>query len=162
MDAQSWVDLRTQLRVAVWRLSPAYLRGDVDDLVQDGMLRLVRHDGSTNASYVWRVAWSVVQDAARRQRRKPEHGPDALETTPDRTFVSPEQHASDAQVRVHLNACLELTPETRRDLLTLYLLGHPLRECADLLGVPPKSAENAIYRGMESLRRCLESKGVAR
>ena len=113
-----------------------------------------------NATYVWRVAWSVVQDARRRRHRKPEHGEEALEREPS-SSPSPEVHARTAELRQSLAECLELAPESRRDVLTLYLLGHTPLECAGMLGIAPKSSENAVYRGMSSLRACLESKGIS-
>ncbi len=159
LPSERWSELHATLTRAVHRLAPAYLRAELDDMVQDGMVRLVNHDGHANNTYVWRVAWSVVQDHRRRRRRKPEHGEAGLRYVSD-DAPGPERHAADHEVRGALAECLEAAPASRRDLLTLYLLGHTPGECAELLDVSRKTSENAIYRGLAALRACLEGKGV--
>jgi len=154
-----WDELRAVLMRALTRLAPEVSPSERDDLVQEGMLRLVRGQRDVNNSYVWKVAWSVAQDRRRRRRRRPEHGEDGL-TTAAADQPGPERLAASSEVRVSLTECLEAAPATRRDFLTLYLLGHPPSECAQLLDATKKKAENAIYRGLSALRECLAAKGV--
>ena len=158
-DDPRWADRRAVLERALARLASRVSGPERDDLVQEGMVRLVRQSGEVNHSYIWKVAWSVVQDAKRRRRRKPEDGPEALHTAVDHG-PDPARLAESAQVREALQGCLEAAPAARREFLTLYLLGHPPSECAQLLDATKKKAENAIYRGLSALRECLAAKGV--
>jgi len=158
-DDARWQELQQVLERALSRLARTASASKRDDLVQEGMLRLVRQQEPVNNSYVWKVAHSVVRDRQRRARRKPEHGEDGLRTATDGQ-PGPDRLAQSTEIRDKVRACLEAAPESRRDLLTLYLLGHPPKECSQLLGVTRKRAENAIYRGMSALRECLRSKGL--
>lgn len=160
MSEPDWSQRRDQLTRAVRRLGSGYDEAMVDDLVQQGMIRLMRKPEAVNASYVWRTAWSVICDFRRRRRRRPEHGDAALPFVKDEG-PSPADTVVATDLRRALRDCLEQAPESRRDVLTLYLVGHGPTECADMLNRTLKSCENAVYRGLDALRECLRSKGVA-
>ncbi len=160
MDPPDWSQRREQLTRAVRRLGSGFGPDQLDDLVQDGMVRLMRRPEQVNATYVWRTAWSVICDARRRRGRRPEHGEAALPFVEDQGPSAVEQLAA-ADLRSALRDCLEQAPESRREVLTLYLVGHPPTECATMLNRTLKSCENAVYRGLDALRDCLRGKGVS-
>lgn len=160
-DDARWDELRAVLHRALVRLAPRLSEAERDDLAQEGLVRLVRGGREVNNSYVWKVAWSVLQDRRRRRHRRPEHGEDGLRTASD-DQPGPERLAESAELRGFLQECLAAAPASRRDFLTLYLLGHSPAECAERLDATRKKAENAIYRGLAALRECLASKGVTR
>jgi RNA polymerase sigma-70 factor (ECF subfamily) len=160
VDDPDWSQRREQLTRAVRRLGSGFDDALVDDLVQQGMERLMRKPEAVNATYVWRTAWSVICDLRRRQRRRPEHGDKGLAFVEDQG-PRPDASVAETDLRRALRACLEQAPESRREVLTLYLVGHGPTECAEMLNRTLKSCENAVYRGLEALRECLRSKGVA-
>lgn len=163
--AAALVVLEPILRAQVNRGCPEFLRSQADDLVQSGLIRLARaHSrGQTlSKAYVKQVAWSVTVDAIRKAKRTADHptaeGPTALRTIPG--GLSPEEGASLSELRQALRDCLSALTVASKDVITLYLLGHTIRESSNQMGVTPKQAENRIYRGLGTLRDCLRSKGV--
>ena len=152
------------LRGEVSRQCPDHLRAQVDDMVQAGLLRMARaHErGQTlTKAYVKKVAWSVTVDAVRKARRTADQptpeGPAALQSVS--AGRSPEDRAAVSELRAALRECLDALTRTSRDVLTLYLLGHTIRESATRLRLTPKQGESRIYKGLDTLRDCLRNKG---
>ncbi len=157
--------LEPVLRAEVIRLRTDALASQTDDLVQAGLLRLSRtleRGQPVNKAYVKRVAWSVTVDGIRRARRTADQptpeGTEALDRMPGGR--SPEDQAVLGQIRIALRDCLAALAVARQDAITLYLLGHTIRESSERLGITNKQADNKIYRGLASLRDCLRRKGV--
>ena len=127
------------------------------------MSRAVPAEGkdSVPASYLWKAAHSATIDEIRRARRANESGLDSLGPEAAAPQVSPERHAASRLLGDAMRACLTVLPRDRRLAVTLHLQGHTVPECGRLLGWNAKRAENLVYRGMEALRGCLESKGFA-
>lgn len=164
-DQATLVSYEPVLRAEISRLCPASLRSGVDDLVQGGLIRLTRTLGrkqQINKAYVKRVAWSVTVDAIRQARRTADQptpaGTDALDRVAGGR--SPEERASLSELRNALRDCMEALSTIRKNTITMYLMGHTIRESGERLGLTNKQADNNIYRGLADLRDCLRGKGV--
>ncbi len=155
--------LQAAVRRAVCHICPSWLRSDVDDLVQDTMIRLLRWqdgNGKPSSAIVRKTAHWVTVDRIRLiQRRRTENPGDLEGTLVDRS-PDPERTCAGHQAGRAILECLASLPEARRRAVTLHLLGHTMGEIADLLGWSPKRAENLAYRGLSVLRDSLESRGV--
>ncbi len=157
--------LEPVLRSAVMRLRPESIASQTDDLIQESRIRLARALGRgqhITGAYVKRVAWSVIVDALRRSKRTAdqptaEGGEELEQVSKGRT---PEELVALAQLREGLQRGLESLSNERRDVLTLYLVGHTIQETADRLGITYKQADNRIYRGLAALRESLRRRGI--
>ena len=151
-DPGSIERIRQVLIRAVERHCPPALAASREDLVQMALVRLLerpRGEGSAprGASYLWRVAYTVVIDEIRRfrrQQRQTEQLPGVERGTP-----GPE-------ARSELLDCLGALHDRRRTAVTLHLEGFRTGEVAAALGWTEKQAENLVYRGLADLRDCLE------
>jgi RNA polymerase sigma-70 factor (ECF subfamily) len=146
------------LRRAVGKICPRELASVREDLLQVALLRVLEMEktGEQNrvrtASYLWRVAWSAVVDEVRRLRRRPTVSMEGEEPS----------CAPQPQLAVALRECLGLLAvEHRRAAVVLHLHGFSAGEAARMLGREVKQVQNATYRGLAELRRCLSSKGHA-
>ena len=151
-DPDSIERIRQVLIRAVERHCPPALAAQREDLVQMALVRLLerpRGEGSNprGASYLWRVAYTVIIDEirrVRRQQRQAEQLPEGEQRTP-----GPE-------ARSELLECLGALQDRRRTAVTLHLEGFRTAEVATALGWTEKQAENLVYRGLADLRACLE------
>lgn len=161
--------LRARLCEAVRRACPRWLAADADDMVQEAMMRVLDAAGrsgdatAVSPTYLRRAAYSVIVDEIRRRRRRPEDPVD----DDDRTVqvragqADPERGALASELGIAIGTCLEGLAPARRVAVTLQLQGHSMPEIARLLGWTTRKAEHLFYRGLATLRECLESKGVA-
>lgn len=159
--------LEPVLRAAVRSICPAWLAAQADDLVQEALVKLWRLGGTGEgestvpSSYLWRVAHSVLVDEIRRRRRRREvptqTEPEVAEREAEQP--GPERSAVGAGMGRAIRDCLRSLVPPRRRAVTLHLLEHSVPEIARLLGWEEKRAENAVYRGLAGLRRCLAKKG---
>lgn len=154
-DANDVAGMLPVLVRAVARHCPASLASQAEDLVQMALLRMLEHppregSGALGASYLWRVAFSVVIDEIRRRQRSEKYQNDAR--------ARGVAQASGPDVGAEIRDCLERLPEPRRVSVTLHLQGFRLAEVASTLGWNEKRVENLIYRGIADLRRCLRGK----
>ena len=171
-------ELRQQLARAVMRACPQWLAEQREDIVQEAMIRVMRQlerseERTLNASYLWRVGYSVTIDHIRKLRARREvslgssgdadgAGGRAIRDPEDEgAGASPERAALASEIRGTLGDCLAGLVEARRRAVTLYLLGHGVGEIASLLGCKYKRAENLVYRGLAQLRTCMAEKGVS-
>lgn len=161
--------LRGRLHQAVRRLCRGPLRLDVEDIVQTALLRVTdavargEVKREVPSSYLSRVAFNVVVDEVRRQRRRrevPVQETDRLEL-PQHHGGNPERACADAEIRRGVRDCLTRLVRPRRLAVTLHLQGHSIRESARLLVWAEKRVDNLVYRGLGDLRRCLAAKGFA-
>ncbi len=159
--------LRRSLTAAVRRHVPTALVGDLDDLVQVALLRVLDATGSgegdqpIRSSYLWRAAYSVVVDEIRRRGRRREVPLEGVEV--DRMAAAepdPERAAASRRAGDGIRSCLRVMAPNRRVAVTLHLQGHTVREVAGMLGWSAKRADNLVYRGLADLRRCLSAKGI--
>jgi RNA polymerase sigma-70 factor, ECF subfamily len=158
-NANDFDGMRPVLVRAVARHCPAALASQAEDLVQTALLRMLEHppaEGSAprGASYLWRVAYSVVIDEIRRRKRSDKYQADV------ESHVTAQ--ASGPDVGAEIRDCLQQLPEPRRVSVTLHLQGFRLSEVATTLRWNEKRVENLIYRGLSDLRRCLQGKEAHR
>ena len=144
--------IRQVLIRAMERHCPPALAAQREDLVQMALVRLLerpRGEGSNprGASYLWRVAYTVVIDEIRRVRRQLRQA----EQLPEG-----EQRTPGPEARSELLECLGALQDRRRTAVTLHLEGFRTAEVATALGWTEKQAENLVYRGLADLRACLE------
>ena len=155
--------LEAAVRNAVSRAIRPSLAGHVDDIVQGAMERLVARiekDASAaprTRSYVWKLANHAVIDQIRKLQRSREQ-PGDVDAPAEGN--DPSDGLRRARIGVAINDCVSALPEERRRAVTLFLLGHGVTEAAQMLEWPRKRADNAVYRGLAAVRRCLEGKGV--
>ena len=167
-------ELYDRLVKAVHRACPGWLLPRVDDLAQKAALRVLeraqRESGESGfcASYLYRVATSVVIDEIRTLRRRPTESLESQDDTfvPDSTVQqeheNPESEASRRRLGEQIRDCLTRMKSERRLAMTMNLQGYSVPEAAKVLGWDKKRTENLTVRGRSDLRRCLEAKGVAR
>src|SRR5215471_8748803 len=126
-----------------------------DDLVQSAMLRILERDrredlGRRGASYVWKVAQSVIVDELRRLGR---------ERRSTEALSNERQPWVDPVGGIQLRQCLARLEERRRMAVTLHLSGLRIPEVARAAQWTEKTAENLIYRGLDDLRALLGEAG---
>ena len=151
------------LRAAVGRACASDLAAHREDLVQAALLRVLEHEGQDEqnevrtASYLWRVAFSVIADERRRRR--------AEELRSRRSMVDEESGQRGAtplpELGVGIRACLGGLSEPRRLAVLLHLEGFRADEACRVLHWDLKRVQNLTYRGLADLRLCLEQKGLA-
>jgi RNA polymerase sigma-70 factor, ECF subfamily len=151
-DGSSIERIRQVLIRAVERNCPPALAAHREDLVQMALVRLLeRHpgEGSTprGASYLWRVAYTVVIDEIRRFRRQQRQA---------EQLPREEGGAPGPEARSEILDCLAGLRDRRRTAVELHLQGFRTAEVARALGWTEKQAENLVYRGLADLRACLQ------
>lgn len=162
-SARSEWMLRT-LRTAVGRACPSDLSAHREDLVQTALLRVLELEGRgeenqvRTASYLWRVAFSVIADELRRRR---------AEQLRSRRSMVGEQAGQDGatplpEIGLGIRDCLRGLAEPRRMAVLLHLEGFRAEEASRVLHWDVKRVQNLTYRGLADLRGCLERKGLVR
>lgn len=167
MPAHSPEEIHRLIARAVRHNCPPWLAADADDIAQTATLkvlsRLERREGDEPlaASYLWRTAHSELIDEIRRRRSRREEGmgEDRLSAISDAHNPGPERRLAGHELGDAIRACLRRLIDSRRNAVTLHLMGHTLPEIGKLLGWPRKRADNLVYRGMANLRDCLREKG---
>lgn len=169
-DADQYTRLRQQLVTAVRSICPAWLRSRDDDLVQAGIMAVMRirqkkeTDHELPTSYLRRVAYTALIDEIRRHRSRREV---PLENTMGDELVvpgerpSPEREALGREISAGIRACLKELVEPRQMAVTLHLLGYGVPQIAKKMGWKTKRASNLVYRGLEGLRDCLRRMELA-
>lgn len=158
-------DLHARIVRALTRAVPAGMRSSIDDLAQTALLKLLRQGrdvaelSALRPSYLWRVVHSELIDELRRRHRRSEVGLDEAPTIAGSAADNVERIVAGRLSAEEVCRCLGLLPKSRRRAVSLYLVGHRVREVGELLGISRKQAENLVYRGMQDLRRHLSERG---
>jgi RNA polymerase sigma-70 factor (ECF subfamily) len=163
--------LRRDLAQAVARVCPRWQPARRDDLVQAAVIRVMQvintprgaGEGMApfSASYLYKVAYSVLIDEIRRERRLRETSLEEEAVAPLAVSEEdPERLTASREIGRGIQDCLAQMIRDRRLAVTLYLQGHSVPEAARLLEWSPKRTENLVYRGLADLRECLTSKGL--
>ncbi len=164
VDAAELADV---LRRAVGRVCPSWLASQREDLVQSACLRVLKiwseaeESRPLEASYLWRVAHSVVMDEIRRRRRRPEvalGNPGVAE--PAAQEAGPDQRHAAASLRGAIDEGLRQLSDPRRQAVLLYLHGFSLQDSARVLGWTAKRVDNQRYQGLSQLRAYLRERGL--
>jgi RNA polymerase sigma-70 factor (ECF subfamily) len=166
-----YTKLRRDLAHAVARVCPRWQPTRRDDLVQSAVIRVMQvlakapregeGDPLLTASYLYKVAYSVLVDEIRRERRRRETSleEDAVAQQAI-TEENPERLATSNELGRGIQDCLTQMKRERRLAVTLHLQGHSVPEAARLLEWTAKRTENLVYRGLADLRECLTAKGM--
>jgi RNA polymerase sigma-70 factor (ECF subfamily) len=151
-DPESIERIRRVLIRAVERHCPPPLAAHREDLVQMALVKLLERPpiegiAVRGASYLWRVAYTVVIDEIRRYSRQQRQA---------EQLARGEGGTPGPEVRSEILDCLGGLQDRRRTAVTLHLQGFRVGEVARALGWTEKQAENLVYRGLADLRICLE------
>jgi RNA polymerase sigma-70 factor (ECF subfamily) len=154
----AWHDIERRLRPYVARrvASPS----DVNDVLQEIFVRIHRglsalRDGESFGGWVYRVAQSVIADAARARARSPL---EVVDETPE--LPAPEGDEQD-DLASELGACVALfvarLPPPYREAVTLTELeGLTQKDAAEMLGVTLSALKSRTLRGREKIRSMFE------
>ncbi len=133
--------LREKLATAIATICPSWLADRREDIVQLSLLRLMELDGrregriEVGASYLWKVAYSVMIDEIRRMRRKREvpldEAIDGRSESLDRS--DPERESVGMEIGHGIRDCLQRLLQPRRLAVALHLQGHTVPEAARIL-----------------------------
>jgi RNA polymerase sigma-70 factor (ECF subfamily) len=169
MRSEEYEVLRQKLTIAVRSICPRWMRDCQDDLIQAGMMAVMRidrkneEDRTFHASYLRKVAYSAVVDEIRRLRSRKEVPLEIMgetrEATPART-LDPDRRYEGRQIGVAIRSCLKELIEPRRLAVTLHLLGYKQPQIAERMGWTHKRASNLVFRGLQNLRACLSAREV--
>jgi len=162
-------ELRRRLHASVSRVCPRWLAGQVDDIVQVAVLRVLdacRNRGGIGkvaSSYLQKAAYSAAVDEIRRHSRRREV---SIEDEPEMSLppsriTGPEQRCSASEIARGIRECLAGLGVSRRHAVTLYLQGYTVPEIGRALAYGLTKAEHLVYRGLTNLRECLATKGLA-
>ncbi|HEX4954871.1 MAG TPA: sigma-70 family RNA polymerase sigma factor [Thermoanaerobaculia bacterium] len=170
-DYLAWID--KVLRARVRRHCPGWLAAYEDDIHQDVFLRVIKiheryeEEWRVSASYLGRAAVNGVRDAIRKVSGLKTDNPSVWEEAdapPEPTWIDPaagpDELADWKQRGKHLLDCVRALHGSYRQAVMLRIQGYTIAEVAKEMGGNEKQAENAITRGRQRLRVCLESKGV--
>jgi len=157
--------LEETLHAAVRAYRPAWLRDDADDLIQKALIRLLKQHREGNravsSSYIWKTAYSVVIDQIRHERRKQETSLEQAAHMAATTVAvhSPERTYRSVELREVLQEAVLSLSRDRKAAVALFLQGHTVRECSEILEWDYKRTENLVYRGYSDLRQFLGERG---
>lgn len=136
-----------------------------EDIVQEAFLKLWDKPalwnpdkGAKFTTWFYRVVTNKALDAIR--RRKPQSGPNVLETLPDG-----QDHAEDVAIQTQegqvIESAIQSLPERQKLALNLcFYEGLSNKEAADVLDVGVKALESLLMRAKASLRTELVRKGL--
>jgi RNA polymerase sigma-70 factor (ECF subfamily) len=166
-----YTKLRRDLAQAVARVCPRWQPAFRDDLVQAAVMRVMQiiakstgqseGDPPLTPSYLYKVAYSVLIDEIRRERRRSETSLEEEAVAQQvMTENDPERLAASHELGRGIQDCLTRIKRERRLAVTLHLQGHSVPEAARLLDWAVKRTENLVYRGLADLRECLTAKGM--
>lgn len=159
--------IRRLLSRAVAARCPRWLAEERDDLVQKALVRILKlspdraGDGGFSASYLNRVAFTVIADEVNKRRQLPSYPLDVLPNgEPAASGKGPDRNQLNKELGSALRDCLQRLHPARRLASMLMLLGYKNREIAELMKWKAKQAENLVTRGRADLKRCLQEKGI--
>ena len=150
------------LRAAVARACPSDLGALREDLVQTAVVRVLEHEGRDEqnrvrtASYLWRVAFTVIADELRRRRAE------ELRSRRSTGGEDSSQHGAVPlpELGLGIRTCLGRLAEPRRMVVLLHLQGFRAEETSRTRHWDLKRVQNLVYRGLADLRRCLQTRGL--
>jgi RNA polymerase sigma-70 factor (ECF subfamily) len=151
----------------VFRAARAILRSDdeAEDVMQHAYVRAFEHlaeyEGRARFS-VWLTRIAVYEALARLRRRKRigplEDGNEEGDTMADQQ-ATPEQKASDAELRVLTEAAVDELPEDFRIVFMLRAVEQmSVADVAECLGIPEDTVKTRYFRARQRLRNSLLSR----
>jgi RNA polymerase sigma factor (sigma-70 family) len=158
-------ELRRTLLAAARRSCPSWMRGQLEDIVQTAMTRVLSRSipaGSLPAAYFHRMGYTAVVDEMRRHFRRREVAVgdrNDLDRLPQAVDQGPSP-GTDSETGRAIWDCLARLIPPRRCAVAYHLQGYSMPETARQLGWTAKKAEHLARRGLLDLRDCLMKKGI--
>lgn len=160
------------IREAVARNCPAWLRQDMDCIVQKAAMKLWKQleanpSRLVTRTYLYSIANSAMVDEIRHRRSlKHSRFESRSDTLEDCAPAVSAQWGAEAKLERcvfhrELRDCILRLSKDQRAATRLFLLGHSNKEIAAMFRWTEKKAENCRLRGRKSLRKCLKHKGIA-
>ncbi len=152
-DPQLWTAIRADLRRSLGRRVPA---GEVDDLVQDVLVRLVASQGSLEPDrplgpWVQTIARNAAIDRLR--KREPIPPPEPIPASAEDTTIEAQDEAQRALLGAWLRIAVERLPEPYREAVhRVDVLGQSQAEVATSLGIPYPTLKSRVQRGRTKVR----------
>ena len=140
---------------------------DAEDLVQETFLKAYRNLGKFEArsnfgTWLYRICANCSLDERRRRRPQGElqelDNPDGAISAAQlpNPSPSPERLALSAEVGQEMEAAIqELTPTERTAFALRHHEGLSIEEISEVLGLRISATKNAVFRGVQKLRRAL-------
>lgn len=135
-------------------------RTAAEDIAQDAMIRIARSMSGFRGecafrTWVWRIVFTVAQDARRAARKTVAFAPADIEALADGADMNtPEQAAMGAD----LWRAVRCLPEQQRDaILLVYGEDFSHAEAADVMGCSEKTVSWHVHEGRKRLREKLEA-----
>ena len=164
-DGEDFRAVQRLLEKALYRTCPQWLQSEVEDLVQEAMIKLMKmleasdQPMQVNKTYIKRMAHSITIDEIRKRQRRPEQGTEAGGEAEQVADIERDESAQ-RDTANSISECISEQLPDRQRAVTLHLIGHTVAEIARMLDCKAKRAENMVYRGVKQLRECLQAKGV--
>jgi RNA polymerase sigma-70 factor (ECF subfamily) len=163
VSREQWGQLRADVSRLVAHRLPT--RADVEDVVQEVLLRVWKHgarvrDGERFGAWLSRVAYTAAADHMRARQRhpvsryEPTAGDEAPEAPSDTGEEGPEAKELIAAVLRPFIAALP--PRYREAVALSELEGHSHAAIAERLGVSVSAVKSRVQRGRDQLRQMLE------
>lgn len=168
-DQHSYALLYDHFAAGLYRLCYSLLlnRQDAEDVTQDAFVyafkNLAHYDATKSAFKTW--LYTIAVSRCRNQYRR--KGFSLFDITQIFHFnlVAPRAESPEAQVMhqdmksMVQNALKDLSPRLREAVVLRYGHGLTYREIADIMGIPPKTAESRVRLAHEQLRGQLNAEG---
>jgi RNA polymerase sigma-70 factor (ECF subfamily) len=163
---EQWGRLRSDVSRLVARRLPT--RADVEDVVQEVLLRVWKHgarlrDGERFGAWLSRVAYTAAADHLRARQRFPvtrydvEDEVDARQTPDDPSSPGEDGPEAKALIAAVLRPFIAACPSPYRETLVLSELdGLSHAAIAEKLGLSVSAVKSRVQRGREQLRQMLE------
>ncbi|MGH7439063.1 MAG: RNA polymerase sigma factor [Polyangiaceae bacterium] len=149
----------------IYRTARAILRddGEAEDVMQDAYVRAYAHlsefEGRAQfATWLTRIAVHEALARLRRSRRDRPVADPAEEThaMPTAARLSPEQQASDHEMRVALERAIDALPDDFRTVFVLRAVEEMTgAETAEALGIPEETVKTRLFRARARLQETL-------
>ncbi|MGJ4887302.1 RNA polymerase sigma factor [Bradyrhizobium sp. HKCCYLS3077] len=163
-DQQAFAELHAativKMRKTVRALLPS--SADLDDILQDGYLKIWRHAASFDPSRASPITWmcTIMRNTAidaLRTTGLPTSELDEALTIPDPADGAAADEFDYAQAEPIAREALERLPEDRRQLLALaYLEGESRTRLSERFGVPVGTIKTWLHRSLAAVRKdCL-------
>ncbi len=157
MDRRQFIKYVESHQKALRRFLTALCCGDsflADDLAQDTLLKAYLacntfREESAFSSWLFRIAYNTFISDRRRMR---------AEASIEEISDLPAKEQTDSIFEYHdLHVALARIPETERTtILLFYMQGYALKEIAEITGLTPAAAKQALYRGRLALKKLID------
>ncbi len=168
-DQASYALLYDHFATGVYRLCYSLLlnRQDAEDVTQDAFVyafkNLLHYDAAKSAFKTW--LYTIAVSRCRNQYRRKGFSLFDISHMFHFNLIAPRADSPEAQVmhqdmKTLVQTALKgLSPRLREAVVLRYGHGLTYREIADIMGIPPKTAESRVRLAHEQLRSALHAEG---